>query len=160
MLQQPARQSCACHCGASQFSVSGTPVTRLICHCTRCQALYRQPFADVTVWWAGAIVLPEYQQIQFKRYRAAPALQRGACAACGAPVVGFLRLAPFVKLAFVPSANFANPAALPSPRTHIFYHRRLADAADGLLKISGYWPSQLAVTKLFARSLWGSVRDV
>jgi hypothetical protein len=135
--------------------VSGTPVTRLICHCTICQALYKQPFADVTVWWAGAVALPEHHPIQFKRYRAPPALQRGTCGSCGAPVVGFLRLAPFLKLAFVPSANFANPAALPEPKVHIFYHHRLADVADNLPKISGYWPSEIAVTKLVVRSLWG-----
>lgn len=36
---------------------------------------------------------------------------------------------------------------------HIFYHRRVADAADALPKISGYWASELAVTKAIFRSL-------
>jgi hypothetical protein len=124
-----------------------------------CQALYRQPFADVTVWWGGAVALPEDNPVQFKQYRAPPALQRGTCASCGAPVAGFLSLAPFLKLAFVPSANLPDPAALPKPQAHIFYHRRLADAADGLPKISGYWPSQLAVTRLVVGTLWGGVGD-
>jgi hypothetical protein len=138
---------CGCPCGASRFSVIGTPVTRLYCHCTICQSVYRQPYADVTVWWAGGIRLPEAQRIEFKRYRLPPALQRGTCASCGRPVVGFLRLAPFIRLAFVPSVNVTDRSGLPAPRGHIFYHRRVSDAGDDLPKLSGYWPSELAVTR-------------
>jgi hypothetical protein len=36
---------------------------------------------------------------------------------------------------------------------HIFYHRRLADADDALLKHSGYFLSQLALVKLIAKGL-------
>jgi hypothetical protein len=68
-------------------------------------------------------------------------------------VIGFLRLAPFLQLAFVPTTNFADPAALPPPGAHIFYHRRVDDVNDSLPKISGYWPSELAVT----RAVMGSV---
>jgi len=34
------------------------------------------------------------------------------------------------------------------PGAHIFYHRRIADEHDSLPKISGYWRSELAVTKM------------
>jgi hypothetical protein len=140
--------------------VSGTPVTRLICHCTICHALYKQPFADVTVWWAGAIVLPEHQQIQFKRHRAPPALQRGTCAACGAPVVGSLRLASFVKLAFVPRRILLTRLRYPPPARTFFITADLRKLLTGFQKISGYWPSQLVVTRLVVRSVWGRVSDV
>jgi hypothetical protein len=64
-----------------------------------------------------------------------------------------LRLAPFVQLAFVPSRNFTDRTALPAPSTHIFYHRRISDVNDALPKISGYWPSECAVTRMVLRSI-------
>ena len=148
MTRLVVNQSCACRCGRTTFLVNGTPALRVLCHCEICQSVYGQPYADVTVFWAGAIVLPEDHSIQFRKHRWPPALRRGTCPTCGAPAVGFLRLAPFVQLAFVPSANFPDPAALPAPGVHIFYHRRVADAPDSVPKFSGYWPSELAVTRM------------
>jgi hypothetical protein len=74
-------------------------------------------------------------------------------------VVGFLRLAPFVQLAFVPSRNVPDQAALPMPGAHIFYHRRIADANDLLPKISGYWRSELAVTRMVFASTFRGAPD-
>lgn len=141
-------QSCACRCGQSTLRAHGAPALRFFCHCQICQSVYKQPYADVTALWAGAISLPDDHSIQFKRYRRPPALRRGTCPSCSAPVVGFLRLAPFVQLAFVPSGNFSVPAALPLPSVHVFYHRRVADVHDSLPKVSGYWPSEFAVTRM------------
>jgi len=107
-----------------------------------------QPFADVTAFWAGSVALPGGQEVNFKKYRRPPALSRGICSACNSPVVGYMSLAPFAKLAFVPSQNVPLPAALPQPRAHIFYHRRQQDAHDTLPKFSGYWPSEFMVTGL------------
>lgn len=148
------RHVCACPCGASHFAVAGHAITRLFCHCTICQLLYRQPHADVTVFWAGAVTLPSSHKIQFKKYRSPPALRRGTCPACGAPVIGYLRLAPFVQLGFVPSRSFSKPSALPSPSAHIFYHRRVQDVVDGLPKISGYWQSEVAVAQLIMKGIF------
>ena len=159
MPSQQSSQACACSCHQSRFGVNGRPITRLLCHCLICRSVYQQPFADVTVFWAGAIDLPQDHNVQFKHYRLPPALRRGMCPSCGAPVVGFLRLAPLVRLAFVPTRNFPSQAALPAPSVHIFYHRRLEDAADSLPKVSGYWPSQLAVTKLVMRSVFHGALD-
>ena len=152
-------QSCACPCGQSTFKVKGTPALRFFCHCQICQSLYKQPHADVTAFWAGAISLPEDHSIQFRRYRPPPALRRGTCPSCSAPVVGFLRLAPFVQLAFVPSRNFSASSALPSPSAHVFYHRRVGNAQDSLPKISGYWPSELAVTKMILTNTFRGAAD-
>ena len=74
-------------------------------------------------------------------------------------MVGFLRLAPFLQLAFVPSKNFSGLAALPLPSAHIFYHRRVNDVHDSLLKISGYWPSEFAVSKLVVGSMFHGAAD-
>ena len=147
-------QSCSCPCGQSTFTVSGVAISRFLCHCQICQSIYKQPFADITTFWSGSVSLPEEHSIQFNRYRLPPALRRGACATCDAPVVGLLSLAPFVQLAFVPSKNFSAPAALPSAGAHIFYHRRVCDVHDSLRKVNGYWPSELAVTKMVMGSLF------
>lgn len=159
MARSPVNQSCACACGQSTLAVNGTPALRLFCHCQICQAIYKQPYADVTAFWTGAISLPDDHSIQFRRYRPPPALRRGICPSCGAPVVGFLRLAPFVQLAFVPSRNFPAQAALPMPSAHIFYHRRISDVRDPLPKISGYWRSELAVTKMVLANAFRGAAD-
>jgi hypothetical protein len=52
---------------------------------------------------------------------------------------------PASVVAFVPSENFERPAELPKASRHIFYHRRAADIADAVSKISGYWPSEAYV---------------
>jgi len=121
------KYQCACQCGRSTFTVSGRPLTRLYCHCEICNALYRQPRADVTIWWGTSVEFPDNQRIQFKHYRLPPAINRGTCPSCGMPVVGFLRIAPFVQLAFVPAMNF--PRGIPATeaeRTHL-----LSPAVEG-----------------------------
>jgi len=141
------RLACTCACNATLFEVTGVPLTRFYCHCQICQSLYRQPFADVTAWWGNGVTLPRGHIIQFKRYRPPPALRRGLCSACGQPAVGFLAILPFVTLAFIPARNFVDQRALPPAAAHIFYHRRVRDAADNLPKYTGYWASELAVAR-------------
>ncbi|MFT5644776.1 MAG: hypothetical protein ACI83P_002337, partial [Janthinobacterium sp.] len=158
LIQPFAPQSCACACGQSPFTVSAAPIVRLRCHCLICQAVSGQAFADVMLFWAGAITLPDDHKIGFKRHRRPPALRRGTCPGCGASVLGFLRLSPFVQLVSVPSKNFPDQAALPAPAAHIFYHRRVKQADDALPKIEGYWLSQLAVTRIVIGSLFGKSR--
>ena len=51
-------------------------------------------------------------------------------------------MVPGLTVAFVPSQNFPRPVELPEPDRHIFYHRRVADIADAIPKLSGYWASQ------------------
>jgi hypothetical protein len=153
VTRQEVNQSGACPCGKSTVYVSGPPIGRFLCHCQICQSIYKQPFADVITFWASAVSLPREDSVKFKRYRPPPALRRGTCASCSSPVAGFLRVAPFMRLAFVPSRNFPASAGLPLPSTHIFYHRRLGDALDSLPKISGYWSSELAVAKIVLGSM-------
>ncbi len=113
----------------------------------------KKPYVDVVMLWDNTITLPAEQPFTFRKYRAPPALQRSTCDACGAPVIGFLRLAPFVRLAFSQAANFSEQSVLPLPSVHIFYHSRGLDVDDDLPKISGYWSSELAVTRLlFSRA--------
>jgi len=145
------KQDCSCPCGASRFAVDGNPIGRFFCHCTICQKIYRQPFADVTYFRSRAVALAADQPVAFRRYRAPPALRRGICARCDNPVLGFLTMVPGVTVAFVPSQNFPRRTELPAPDRHIFYHRRVADIADTVPKLSGYWPSESDVAlRVFA----------
>jgi hypothetical protein len=150
-------QDCACLCGASRFTVSGNPITRFFCHCTICQKAYGKPFADVTFFWAQSVSLPDNHAIEFRRHRAPPAMRRGRCAKCDNPVVNLLGRAP-IALAFVPSQNFPRPAELPPPDRHIFYDRRVADIADSVPKLHGYWASQAHVTRTIFAGLFGRTR--
>jgi hypothetical protein len=101
----------------------------------------------VTFFWAGSVNVPANEPIEFRRYRAPPALRRGTCAKCGNPVVAFLKLVSGLTAAFVPSQNFPRAAELPAPRRHIFYDRRVANAADSIPKLRGYWASEVYVTR-------------
>jgi hypothetical protein len=150
-------QDCACLCGAARLTVTGNPIGRFCCHCAICQKAYGNPFADVTYFWAQSVRLPANQSIEFRRHRAPPAMRRGRCAKCGNPVVNLLRLAP-LTLAFIPSQNFPRPAELPAPDRHIFYDRRVADIADSVPKLSGYWASEAYVTRSILASLFGRRR--
>ena len=142
------RQTCSCRCGASRFAVNGEPIGRFYCHCTICQAVYQQPYADVTIFPTRAVALPDNSAVTFRHYRPPPALNRGTCPACGAPLVAFMALGPLKMFAFVRSQNFERPSELPEPSLHIFYHRRVADATDALPKVSGYWASEMAVSRM------------
>jgi hypothetical protein len=146
---------CACPCNTAKFTITGKPIARFYCHCQICQSLYRRPFADVTVWWNRHVVPPAESTVAFKRYRAPPALRRGTCRSCGLPVLGTLWLAPFVELAFVPARNIKARDSLPDASMHVFYHRRVKDIDDDLPKVSGYWPSELAVTRMVMGGLVG-----
>jgi hypothetical protein len=60
-----------------------------------------------------------------------------------------------LALAFVPSQNFPLPVELPAPDAHIFYDRRVADMADAVPKVSGYWASEAHVTRSLLAGLFG-----
>jgi hypothetical protein len=63
-----------------------------------------------------------------------------------------------MALAFVPSQNFPRPSELPAPDGHIFYDRRVADVADSIPKLSGYWASEAYVTRSILAGLFGRKR--
>jgi len=154
MVNRQLSQHCSCPCGASTFDVHTKPLTRFFCHCLICQSLYQKPFADFTVMLSSNVSLHDTSQIKFDRYRRPPALRRGVCITCKHPVIGYLRLAPFIQLAFVASSHYPDHSSLPPPQAHIFYHRRTADINDDLPKHQGYFRSELAVCTGIASRAW------
>ena len=149
-MEEKISTTCSCPCGKSSVTVTGQPFARFFCHCTICQSVYRAPFGDTTIIWANQVKLDEKHNINFKTYYKPPVLTRGTCASCGMPVVGYMYVAPFAKLAFIPNKNFPESYTRPDPRLHIFYDFRTADVNDMLPKYNGYWRSELAMAKLIA----------
>ena len=147
----PSQIQCACPCGATTFHATAKPLLRFICHCTICQAVYQKPFADIVAFRLGDVVASEAHPVSFKRHRLPPAVNRGVCPACNAPAFGHLSLLPGYGFTFVPTANLRDGVEVPGASLHSFYDRRQHDVADDLPKVSGYWPSQWAVsTRLMA----------
>jgi hypothetical protein len=154
----PVRLKCSCECEGSRFEIDGAPIGRFYCHCLICQDFNNRPYADVTMFRAQSVRLADDCVIDFKRYRAFPGLDRGNCAKCGAPVIEFVRPGPLPRLAFVPSQTVPDLGALPAPSRHIFYERRAADVADDVPKSTGYWPSELFLTRMILADAMGSGR--
>ena len=90
--------------------------------------------------------------ISFAKYRPPPNINRGVCLNCRKPIVEYAGFGP-LKVMFIPAGNFENPASLPEPQMHIFYHRRLMDHLDELPKYSGYISSELALGRLIMHGL-------
>jgi hypothetical protein len=146
------QETLTCSCGKAKVAVKKRPFARFTCHCTICQSLYKKPYADVTALWSGDVEVLTEDQIEYKKYRLPPAVNRGTCKSCGTPVVGFLALAPFVKFALISGDKYQSADVLPETAHHIFYHSRVCDANDQLPKIEGYFASEWAVSKLFMRT--------
>ncbi len=153
MENTPIIQQGRCTCGQSSFSVDGTPLIRFICHCRICQDLYQKPFADVVIFPEKAVKLQTTESVEFKKFRAPPAVNRGICKSCKKPVLGLMSVAPFTRFAFVPAMNLADLTQLPEAVGHVFYHRHVQEMYDGLPKVSGYVSSQLFLSQKIFKSL-------
>jgi hypothetical protein len=71
--------SATCECGLCEIKLSRMPAQRMFCHCTICQEVYGRPFTDIMMTDARTIEIPNERNIDFKRYKKPPALDRGSC---------------------------------------------------------------------------------
>lgn len=136
------QKSGACRCGKARFSIVGKPLLRAYCHCLICQAFNESDFADITVFYRKDVSLEDENSVAFRVHQQPPLLKRGQCKHCGKPVIEKLSIPLMPGMTIVPSYNVEEPAFLPEPKLHIFYHRRKADALDILPKHSGFLNSQ------------------
>ena len=150
--------NCACACGKTTFTASGSPLFRLICHCSICQRFNDAAYADVAVFRAKDVETPADGLVEYERMRPPPNVQRGSCASCGAPAIELFHSPLMPKLTMVPVQNVGAVETLPEPAAHIFYETRVGDAADELPKYEGYWRSQLLFGRLLMKSLIGGGR--
>ena len=143
---------CECPCGATAFTASAAPRMRILCHCTICQRFNQAPFADVLVYRATDVQLPEPGTVEFSTWKPPPNVQRGTCASCGAAAVETFHAPLLPKLTMVPRAMLPADVDLPGPVGHFFYETRVEDAADELPKHEGFLPSQWAFLKHYLRA--------
>jgi hypothetical protein len=143
--------NCSCECGATRFTVRGTPLTRGFCHCTICQSFNGAPFGDFTVFRGRDVDMPARDGVRYHSYRSPPLLQRGKCVRCEKPAIEYVRVLP--RLVLVPTANTRDPSLVVEPSLHIFYDTRVADVEDSLPKYSGYLRSQSAFSAAVMRGL-------
>ncbi len=133
-----------CECGHVQFEVKGKALLRAYCHCTICQEFNQASHADITLFRAKDVVMPEEGTVEYKTYTSPPLVHRGKCAVCHKPAIEYVALPLMPKLVVIPTANIRNSSQLPKSKMHIFYHSRIADVDDELPKYQGYLRSQLA----------------
>jgi hypothetical protein len=136
----------SCSCGTFSFETRKAPVARFVCHCLFCQDFTGEAFSDVSVLMARHIEMKGTRELTHKKYRPPPNLNRSRCVRCGKPAMETMGAGP-TRLVFVPSKSFVEQDLLPPVRLHVFYNRRVADAADDLPKYAHYWPSQFAIMK-------------
>lgn len=153
MTSPTFRQLCTCPCGASQIVVNAAPRARYFCHCTICQVVCKQNYADCTALRAEEVTLMEGHKIEFKKYGPSNGISRGNCSICGSPVVDFLNMLPGIRAAFVPGEIYPDQTTLPPPTMHLYYHRRATDISDPLPKHSGAFRSQLAAAPMMLISM-------
>lgn len=124
----------SCACKRSHFSLTRKPTRRFLCHCEICQSVYNKPYADVFIANARTTVVAPESPLDYRHLNGAKSIDRGICEQCGEPTIGFLKLMPGIRLAFIPAHTLRNVSALPPPEMHIFYESRAARVPDDLPK--------------------------
>ncbi len=142
MKDRPIQMTGSCGCGQAKFSMVGRPLLRAYCHCRICQAFNQSAYADIAVFYAKDILLKNEDNIAFRVHQQPPLLKRGTCKSCGKPAIERLNIPLMPGMVIIPSSNIHDPAFLPEPALHIFYHRRTADMTDVLPKHNGFLNSQ------------------
>ncbi|CAA0110137.1 Uncharacterised protein [Zhongshania aliphaticivorans] len=133
-----------CSCGHVTYSVQGPPLLRGYCHCTICQEFNQAECADISIYRARDVELPNPALISFQAYRPPPAVQRGVCLHCKKPAIEVMAIFPLPKFIIIPTLNLPSDCHI-DPALHIFYQSRASDINDTLPKVNGYLPSQLAL---------------
>ncbi|AXI47634.1 hypothetical protein C1J03_17455 [Sulfitobacter sp. SK012] len=134
----------ACECGLCRVELSRLPTKRLFCHCTICQEVYGQPYADVSITDARTIHPSNTRPITFRKHKKSLALDSGTCMECKRPVLGLFKLFPGVKLAFLPRYTLGKMADEIMPCMHIHYQSRIKDSIDTIPKFEGELRSTIA----------------
>lgn len=142
----------SCSCGAVHVQVRGA-LTRFFCHCTICQRVTGEPFGEPVFTYRWQLDVDDPSRLSWKRHRWTPInLSRGTCRTCGDLVVEHLAASP---LSVVASTVWKAPERLPASRGHVFYETRVADIDDDLPKRSGYFSSELAITRWVVDGMLG-----
>lgn len=145
-----AKQHACCECGQVRYGLQAQPLIRAFCHCTICQAFNQAPFADICIFRARDVDMPDDVLVRYKAWQSPKIVQRGVCTACEKPIVERLNMPLLPNYVATPTATLQDKSLIPDASLHVFYHSRVADVDDELPKYSGYLRSQTA----FLRQLW------
>lgn len=153
-------ESVGCRCWTGALPESPRPLFRIVCHCQTCQRYTRLAYNDECTLLRSDCPDLDLTQVTFESYQS-PLLPilRGTCQRCGKPAYCITKVGPWVLFVMVPSAWF-DPAALPTPVAHIYYHRRVADRTDSVPTLSGHLRSQLFILVSVGRGLWARWRNL
>jgi hypothetical protein len=150
-LQTKGYGCAQCSCGHVSFEIIGEPLFRGYCHCTICQEFNQTDFADICLYRAKDIVMPENCKVEYKTYASPAMVYRGKCVLCKQPAVEYISSPLMPTLVIVPSSNIKDQDVLPSSLLHIFYHSRVRGVEDLLPKYEGYLTSQFALFRCLIR---------
>lgn len=141
-----------CRCQEAAFAHPPSPLFRLLCHCKTCQTFLGAPYNDECTFFLKDFPSLQLETIAFKSYQSPLSpIKRGTCKRCGQVAVCVAQLGGFTPFVMVPSLLLG--ASLPEPVAHIYYDRRVADAADDLPKLNGHLLGQAAIQFAVAKSL-------
>lgn len=146
-------ETARCGCGALELQVSGKPLFRGYCHCTTCQKYTGHEHADITVFRAADVVLADETTVSFKGYQKLPMAKRGKCVICKSPTHEKVSI-PVLPNLIIVATQILPVSLIVEPSTHIFYHRRTKNVADGVPRHSGFLKSQAVFMGLLIKSLW------
>lgn len=142
-----------CNCRPGEFLELDQPLFRMVCHCQTCQTFFGSPYNDECTFWFGSVKNISLAEMEFKAYQSILSpIRRGTCIRCGQVTCCLAKIGPLVLFLMVPSAQLKQENC-PKPVSHIYYHRRLANADDQVRKISGHFFSQLEIIRSVTSSL-------
>jgi len=136
-----------CACGAVKVQIKPSPLVRMFCHCSICQKLSKQSYADDILVLAKDVIIENPTAVSYKKHTTIFPLQRGECQHCQSPVVAFSTLIPLVKIAVTPTQFYGHQVKLPKAVAHVFYDKKEKIGDDSLPKYSHYLSSQIITVK-------------
>jgi hypothetical protein len=143
----------ACACGANQFSLSGEPVMRAVCHCHFCQDYNQASYGDFLVYRASQLADDQTEASVYKSYSKPPMVKRGSCTQCGKPVLERANIPLLPKLLFVPVVNHPNQENLIAPALQMFAHRMIENPGVHIRAYYGYLGSEVPFVWKLIRTL-------
>jgi len=110
-----------CACGAINISLSGKPLTMMLCSCKDCQKASGTGHAALALFKAGAVSISGQTKSFDVIANSGATVSRHFCPNCGTPIFGATSRSPQLRL--VPAGLFANsswyrPGSLIFARSH------------------------------------------
>ena len=130
-----------CECGHASVSLNAIPRVRFRCHCTKCQSVYRAPYADAMFLRRGQAKLLDNDTIEWVNTKQPSPLVRGICRKCKDPI-----LAHFFGITSIVPTKAVTTHNVPKVTCDIYYKTRVADIDDNLPKYNSAFMSYVGLS--------------